>query len=118
MGDQHRLTDDERRAIGRDAGVPWLRVRPGCGHQPAAVGTADDGETDDTVDEDGHLVLSNPWLGCPACGEEWQAHGVRYVLAEVPPLDSPEMEQFCRDFVAALEAGGSAGPPRPGRRRR
>lgn len=110
MGDEQRLTDDERAAIGRDAGVPWPRVCPACGHQPAAVGVYADEEGGD---ETGRVEVSDPWLGCPACGEEWQAPGVRYVLAEVPPLDSPEMEQFCEDFVAALKAGGAVGPPRP-----
>ena len=110
MGDQHRLSDDERAAIGRDAGVPWQRVCPFCGHFPAAVGTA---VQEEVTDEHGQVVLEDPWLGCPACSEEWQAPDVHYVLAQVPPPDSPEMDAFCRAFLAALkgEAAGDAGDP-------
>lgn len=109
MGEQQRFSDDERAAIGDEAGIPWQRVCPFCGHHPAAVGTR---ESDEIVEEDGTIVLEDPWLGCPACSEEWQAPGVRYVLAEIPPLDSPEMDAFIDGFIAALrrssaEGGGS-----------
>lgn len=110
MGDHNELSDDERAAIGRDAGIPWQRVCPACGHHPAAVG----------VYADDPAELDDLWLGCPACGEEWQAPGVRYVLAEVPPLDSPELDAFVEEFVAALKAGARSpsedGSGRPGRR--
>lgn len=105
MGDQHRLIDDERAAIGRDAGVPWQRVCSSCGHFPADVGTA---VQEEVTDEYGNVVLEDPWLGCPACSEEWQAPDVRYVLAEVPPLDGPELDEFCRAFVAALTGEGAS----------
>ena len=98
MGDR-RLTDDERAAIGRDAGVPWQRVCPACGHQPAAVGVADRGTT---VGEHGELVEDDPWLGCPACGEEWQAPRVGHVVGEVPPPGSPRRGAVAAAFVEAL----------------
>jgi len=111
VGDRRRPTDDEREAIGREAGVPWQRVCPACGHHPAVVGTA---VQEEVTDEHGNVVLEDPWLGCPACGEEWQAPGVDYVLAEVPPPDSPEMDAFLEEFVAALKAAAER-PGRPGR---
>lgn len=100
MGDQQRLSDDERVAIGVAAGISWPRVCPSCGHHPAAVGTR---EQEEKADEHGNVVLEDPWLGCPACGEEWQPASVRYVLAENPPLEGPELEAFAEAFIAALK---------------
>ncbi len=107
MGEKYRFSEDERAAIGDDAGIPWQRVCPFCGYYPAAVGTR---ESDETVDEDGTVVLEDPWLGCPACSEEWQSFDVRYVMAENPPLEGPELDAFAEAFVAALKA--SEGKPR------
>lgn len=107
MGEQRRRTEDERVAIGREAGVPWQRVCPACGHAPAAVGTR---EQEEVTDEHGLVVLEDPWLGCPACGEEWQAPDVHYLLGEVPPPDSPEMDAFVEAFLAALKAAAGDEP--------
>ncbi len=100
MGERYRFGDDERAAIGDAAGIPWPRVCPFCGHHPAAVGTR---EQEETTDEHGNVVIEDPWLGCPTCGEEWQAAGVRYVLAENPPLEGPELDSFAEAFVDALK---------------
>lgn len=102
MSDNDRLNEDERAALGKDAGVPWQRVCPACGHYPADVGVYADEEPKEA--SDGTMVLADPWLACPWCGEEWQATDERYVLAQVPPADSPEMEGFVEDFLAALLA--------------
>lgn len=100
MGERHRFGDDERTAIGDAAGIPWQRVCPFCGHHPAVVGT---GEHAEATDVHGNVVIDDPWLGCRSCGEEWQAAGVRYVLAEAPPLDGPALEAFTQAFVDALK---------------
>ncbi|MCB9373535.1 MAG: hypothetical protein H6518_12280 [Microthrixaceae bacterium] len=96
MDDRRRLGDDERAAIGRAAGIPWQRVCPACGRHPAAVGVTAGGPGGSAV------VADDPWLGCPACGEEWPARGVRHVVVAVPPPDRPELEAFVADIVAAL----------------
>lgn len=111
MGENRRLSDVERAAIGDDAGIPWQRVCPACGHHPAAVGVYGDEPSPGSPAGEADEVVDDPWLGCPACGAEWQAPGVRYVLAEIPPLDSPEMEAFLEDFVATLRRStGRDGP--------
>ena len=66
-------------------------VCPACGHHPADTGIYADDEAEDGPDG---LMLDNPWLGCAQCGEEWQAHGGWYVLADVPGFDSAGRDAF------------------------
>lgn len=48
-------------------------------------------------------MLDDPWLGCPNCGEEWQAPGERYVLGQPPTTPGPEQDAFIEAFIAALK---------------
>ena len=100
----------DRRPGGRDSAGPPSPPLHEREVRPDDLGRITDASDPPGVDEDGTVALEDPWLGCPACSEEWQSFGVRYVMAENPPLEGPELDAFAEAFVAALKA--AEGKPR------